>query len=77
MGFDFIVEPPYGTEIVRAIVSKEPLHTLRDVMKTLGEDTPFVQPANLARLTRGIRVEGRKAAKGTWAETAVRFTIEP
>lgn len=73
MGFDFIVEPPTGAEVVRAIVSAQPLASVKDVLARISDDTPFVQPADLVGLTRGIRVEGKKASPDSWADTAVRF----
>lgn len=76
MGFDFITEPPYGVDILKAIASQEPIISLKEVFDSIDELKPFAGIDDPAMLTRGIKVEGRKAKPGTWAQAAVRYTIE-
>lgn len=76
MGFDFITEPPYGVDILKAIASREPIISLKEVFDSIDELKPFAGIEDPAMLTRGIRVEGRKAKPGAWAEAATRYTIE-
>lgn len=76
MAFDFTLEPPAGVEIVRAVASRAPVESVSDVLATISEQNPFASVVDPAILTRGIRVEGRKARPGTWADAVTRFVIE-
>jgi hypothetical protein len=76
MAFEFTIEPPAGVELIRVVASRAPVESVADVLSAIGEQNPFAAVADPAVLTRGIRVEGRKARPGTWAETVTRFAIE-
>lgn len=75
MGFDFYIEPPGGVDIIKAIASLEPVVSLKELFDSIGELEPFAGIDDPSMLTRGIRVEGRKAKPGTWAEATTRYTI--
>ncbi len=75
-GFEFEVAAPTGTEIIRAIASREPIVVLEDAMGSFDASKPFGGlKKDPAILTRDIHVKAKKAKKGTWAEAVVRLKI--
>lgn len=74
--FDFEAAGPAGTEIVRAIVSREPVVDLARVVADYREENPFgtlKQPASL--LARDIRVKLKQTRREEWGDAVLHLMV--
>jgi uncharacterized protein DUF4384 len=75
-GFEFEASAPTGTEIIRAIASKEPAVDLKEAMEAYNADNPFGKVKDPPVLTRDIHVRAKKAKKGDWSEAVLKVAIQ-
>lgn len=74
----FIIEAvePKGTEIIRAIVSDQPLEELENLSVTYSKENPFgTLNTSFPDLSRGLSVKSKSSKPGSWSETVIKIKI--